>query len=329
VIKLGISDQDSLMGPDGARRRGLLERAADAGLDHVTVGDHISFHGGTGFDGLVSASAVLTSQDRLSAIVGVYLLALRHPMATARSLSTLAQMAPGRLTLGVGVGGEDRHEIRNAGVDPATRGRRLDDALGVLRALSTGEEVTHQGEFFDLEAASVLPAPEPRVPIVIGGKGDVAVRRTARFGDGWLGMFCSARRFAETRECILAAAADGDRQPPTWFGVNVWCGLDPDEARAREILGAKMESLYRLPAEKFAHIAPAGSSARVAEWLADFVDAGAEHITLVPAASSIEAAIDTAAEIRERLQAHAGTSRECTPAEFTRRRGPCRTARGR
>ena len=58
-------------------------------------------------------------------LVGVYLLGLRHPMLAARQLSTLAQVAPGRLTLGIGVAGEDRREVSNAGVDPGTRGRRL------------------------------------------------------------------------------------------------------------------------------------------------------------------------------------------------------------
>lgn len=294
------------MGPDPANRRRLLERAADAGLDHITVGDHISFHGGTGFDGLISATSVLTSQDRLSAIVGIYLLGLRHPMLAARQLSTLCRMAPGRLTLGVGVGGEDRNEIRNSGIDPTTRGRRLDEALAVIRYLATGEEVTHHGEFFDLDAASILPAPQPRVPLVIGGKGDVAVRRTAKFGDGWLGIFCSARRFAETRERILAAATDYDRQPPSWFGVNVWCGLDTDESRARELLRYQMESLYQLPYEKFKRIAPAGTPARVADELAEFIHAGAEHITIVPVAESPEAAIDAVANVRERLQLRIG-----------------------
>ncbi|HEX3956966.1 MAG TPA: LLM class flavin-dependent oxidoreductase [Trebonia sp.] len=49
-----------------------------------------------------------------------------------------------------------------------------------------------------LDAARILPSPKPPVPIVIGGKGDAAVRRTAELGDGWLAMFCSARRSAET-----------------------------------------------------------------------------------------------------------------------------------
>jgi alkanesulfonate monooxygenase SsuD/methylene tetrahydromethanopterin reductase-like flavin-dependent oxidoreductase (luciferase family) len=202
-------------------------------MDHVCVAGHISFHGGTGFDGLISATSVLSSHDELSVIVGVYQPGLQHPMLAARQLASISQIAPGRLVLGVGVGGEDRSEVSNSGVDPATRGRRLDESLKLMRVLATGEPVDHDGEFFKLEAASILPAPSPRVPIVIGGKGDVAVRRTAEYGDGWLGIFCSARRFAQTRHEIAEAAKARGRDVPRWYGVNVWCGLDPDEGRAR------------------------------------------------------------------------------------------------
>ncbi len=302
TIKVGISDQDAFTLPDPRSRRRLLDRVAAAGLDHVTVGDHIAFHGGTGFDGLITASMLLASHDSLPVLVGVYLLGLRHPMLAARQLSALAQAAPGRLTLGIGVAGEDRREVINAGVDPATRGRRLDEALPLVRRLLAGEEVSHQGEFFHLEEALILPPPQPRIPMVIGGKGEPAIRRTAESGDGWLGMFCSARRFAQTREQILAAAADLGRAAPPWFGVNVWCGLDPDPERARDLLAAKIERLYRLPYEKFRHLAPAGTPKQVAEFLRPFTEAGAEHVTLVPAGTSAEAEIDAAAEVREYLQ---------------------------
>src|ERR1700733_10515732 len=157
TIRVGISDQDGLTPPDPLLRRELLGRIAAAGLDHVTVGDHISFHGGTGFDGMITASMLLASHDRLPVLIGVYLLGLRHPLLAARQLATLAQTAPGRLTLVVGVGGEDRAEVSNAGVDPATRGRRLDETLMLLRLLLAGEEVTFSGEFFRLEAARILP----------------------------------------------------------------------------------------------------------------------------------------------------------------------------
>jgi alkanesulfonate monooxygenase SsuD/methylene tetrahydromethanopterin reductase-like flavin-dependent oxidoreductase (luciferase family) len=307
-IDIGISDQDGFTTTDPRARRRLLDRAADAGLGHLTFGDHISFHGGTGFDGMITASTMLASHDRLPVLLGVYLLGLRHPMLAARQLATLAQTAPGRLTLGVGAAGDDRAEVRNAGVDPGTRGRRLDEALTLTRALLSGEEVTFHGEFFTLECARILPPPRPPVPVVIGGKGDAAVRRTAALGDGWLGMFCSARRFAETRERILAAAGDHGRPAPGWFGISVWCGLDRDPARARELAAARMERLYRLPYEKFQHLAPSGSPEQVAEFLHPYVSAGARHLTLIPAGESIEAEIDAVAEVKQLLQAAWGAA---------------------
>jgi alkanesulfonate monooxygenase SsuD/methylene tetrahydromethanopterin reductase-like flavin-dependent oxidoreductase (luciferase family) len=220
-IRVGLSVTDALLVPKPADRRLLLDSAAEAGLDHITVGDHISFHGGTGFDGMVSATTVLSSHDTLSVIIGVYLLGLRHPMLAARQIATLSQIAPGRLVVGAGVGGEDRSEISNSGVDPSTRGRRLDETLAVLRAVLTGEEVTHHGEFFTLDQARILPAPRPAVPILIGGRGESAIRRTARYGDGWLGIFCTPRRFSETRTAILDAAARESRAPDS-FGRIVW-----------------------------------------------------------------------------------------------------------
>jgi alkanesulfonate monooxygenase SsuD/methylene tetrahydromethanopterin reductase-like flavin-dependent oxidoreductase (luciferase family) len=306
TIDVGISDQDGFTTADPRTRRRLLRRVADAGLDHVTTGDHVSFHGGTGFDGMITASTLLASHDRLPMLIGVYLLGLRHPMLAARQLSTLAQTSPGRLTLGVGVAGEDRSEVSNAGVDPATRGRRLDEALALVRRLLAGEEVTFAGEFFRLEAARILPPPRPPIPIVIGGKGDATVRRTAELGDGWLGMFCSARHFAETRQRILQASADRGRQAPSWFGVTVWCGLDGDAARARELAAAKMERLYRLPYEKFQYLAPAGTPKQVAEFLHPYLESGAWHVTLIPASRSIEAEIDAVGEVSEHLKAAAG-----------------------
>src|SRR5499426_4817929 len=120
-----------------ARRRELLERARRAGLDHVFVADHVSFHTGFGMDGLVRAASLAALEPELAVHVGVYLLALRHPVPVARQIATLCESAPGRLVLGVGVGGEDRHEVEVCGVDPATRGRRTDEALTVVRGALT------------------------------------------------------------------------------------------------------------------------------------------------------------------------------------------------
>lgn len=303
-VRVGIAPNEHLLNADGGRRRRLIDHAADVGLDHITVGDHISFHGGTGFDGLVAATSVLAAHDTMRVIVGVYLAGLRHPMATARQLSTLSEIAPGRLVLGVGVGGEDRNEIANAGVDPRTRGRRLDETLGLLRQLATGERVQHHGEFFSLHDASVLPAPQPPVPIVVGGSGPTAVRRTAEFGEGWLGMFCSSRRYAETKRQILAASMERGRPEPEWWGLNMWCGFGPDEGTARERLGARMQELYNLPGEKFRNVTAAGTPEDVAQRFMPYVEAGARELTVVLAGTSVHDEIDAVAKVRELLQAH-------------------------
>ena len=301
AVQVGVSVHDSLMMAGAQRRRDLTGLIEQAGLDYLSLGDHVSFHDGTGFDGLIAATAALSASDRLPVLVGVYLLGLRHPLLAARQLASISQLAPGRLILGAGAGGEDRNEISNSGVDPATRGRRLDECLQVLRALAGGSVVDHQGEFFELKAASIRPAPDPPVPIVVGSKGEAAVRRTVRYGDGWLGIFCSARRFAQTREQITAAAEAAGRAAPGWYGISIWCGLDADAARAKQLLADRLEGLYRIPFGKFEHLAPAGTPDQVASQLAPYLAAGVTHMSLIPAAASAQAGVELAAAVRARL----------------------------
>jgi alkanesulfonate monooxygenase SsuD/methylene tetrahydromethanopterin reductase-like flavin-dependent oxidoreductase (luciferase family) len=137
-VKVGVSVHETFLTPDAGERRRILDQVVDCGLDQVTMGDHISFHGGTGFDGLLGATSILSTHERVNVLVGIYLLGLRHPMVVSRQLATLSQIAPGRLVLGVGVGGEDRKEVSNAGVDPATRGRRLDEPAAVASTRPSG-----------------------------------------------------------------------------------------------------------------------------------------------------------------------------------------------
>ena len=102
----------------GEELRTVLALAAEVGVDHLCVGDHVSFFVGAGSDGLTTATSLLVAQADLPVYVALYLLPLRHPVPVARQLATLAQLAPGRLTLGVGIGGEDPHELEICGVDP-------------------------------------------------------------------------------------------------------------------------------------------------------------------------------------------------------------------
>ncbi|TMA28685.1 MAG: LLM class flavin-dependent oxidoreductase [Deltaproteobacteria bacterium] len=287
-----------LAGPH-VRRRALLERARRAGLDHVFVADHLSFHTGFGMDGLLQAATVAALEPELAVHVGVYLLALRHPVPVARQIATLCESAPGRLVLGVGVGGEDRHEIEICGVDPKTRGRRTDESLAALRALLRGEPASHACEFFSFERAWIRPAPDPPVPIVVGGRSAAALRRAGRLGDGWLGVWCSARRYAEARAEV---EAEGAGRAVAWrHGLQVWVGLDADPATARERLSRAMEGVYRIPFERFEKYCPYGAPDRIADFLAAFAAAGARDFNVMAVAASSEQAIDGVAEIHARL----------------------------
>ena len=186
-VRVGFFPTTGPMGEDGTAA--YLARAHDAGIDHVCCGDHVSFFVGVGLDGLVQATALTMLHPTLPVMTGVYLLPLRHPVLVARQLSDLDQLAPGRLVFGVGIGGEDRHEVEICGVDPSTRGRRMEESLTVLRRLLSGAPTTFHGEFFDMDDALVLPAPAQPVPLIVGGRSDAAARRAGRMGDGWLGIW--------------------------------------------------------------------------------------------------------------------------------------------
>jgi alkanesulfonate monooxygenase SsuD/methylene tetrahydromethanopterin reductase-like flavin-dependent oxidoreductase (luciferase family) len=296
-----LADSAMLCGPF-ERRRALLARVADLGLDHVFVADHVSFYGGLGMDGLVQAATVLATHETLRVQIGVYLLALRHPVPVARQIATLCESAPGRLVFGVGVGGEDRHEIEVCGVDPKTRGRRTDESLAVLRGLLAGGPFTHRGEFFELADAIIAPAPDPPVSILIGGRSDAALRRAARFGDGWLGVWCSASRYAKTLAEIDAQARASGRSGVAWrHGLQIWFGVDSDRARARGRLATRMQSMYRIPFERFEKYSPYGEPAEVADFLAPYVAAGCTNINAMCVAESSERAVEAVAAIKERL----------------------------
>jgi probable F420-dependent oxidoreductase len=131
--------------------------------------------------------AAQTEQIRLGTFV--YLLAMRHPFVGARAFATLDVVSGGRAEVGIGAGWLVT-EWEAAGLDPKTRGRRLDEAITVCKRLWTEEVIEHHGEFYDFESVMFEPKPvqKPHPPLVIGGESDRALRRAARHCDGWIGM---------------------------------------------------------------------------------------------------------------------------------------------
>src|SRR3954454_5700460 len=278
-----------------------LARMETAGLDFASVLDHLTFWDGAGFDGLTNATAVAAGHPRLPVLVSVLILPVRHPVVVARQISSLALFAPGRLILGVGVGGEDRHEIGAAGVDPSTRGRRMDESLTILRALLAGEAVSFAGEHFDLDSVLIRPVPVPSIPILVGGRSDAALRRTAQYGDGWLAFACSPDRFAAGTDLIQLQADDFGRADARFeHGLVAWCGFSRDDRRSR--LGAQIEALYKLPYDRFAKYCFEGSPVEVAKRLAPYAEAGCQRFSIIAVGESLDHEIDCVSETASQLR---------------------------
>jgi alkanesulfonate monooxygenase SsuD/methylene tetrahydromethanopterin reductase-like flavin-dependent oxidoreductase (luciferase family) len=289
--------------PGAAERRAALTGIAAAGLDHVMFGDHVSFQGGFGTDGLIQAAAALGARPDLDVYVGAYLLPLRHPVLVARQLADLADLAPGRLTLAVGVGGEDRHEITGCGVDPGTRGARTNESLTVLRQLLTGDPVSFTGTHIAVADTRIRPAPSIPVPIVVAGRSAAALTRAARHGDGWLAIWTSPSRYAQAITAIAEHAATAGRNPANLHhGLNVWCGLARHRDRAKDAVACATQNLYQLPYTAFERWSPHGTPDDIAEYLAPYMDAGCTTFNLIPCGDDTDTLIDMTARVRNLLK---------------------------
>ncbi|HVH19139.1 MAG TPA: TIGR03619 family F420-dependent LLM class oxidoreductase [Myxococcota bacterium] len=164
-----------------------------------------------------------TSRIRLG--TNVYLLALRHPFAAARAVQTLDLVSGGRAEIGVGAGWL-REEWRAAGLDPRSRGRRLDEALAVCQRLWSESAVEHHGHFYDFAPVAFEPKPlqKPWPPIHVGGDSERALARAARH-DGWIGLVetpdAAARFVARLRALRREAGREHARFEVTLHGRDV------------------------------------------------------------------------------------------------------------
>lgn len=280
--------------------KGLARRKA-AGFDLVVLSDHVSFRDGSGQDGLMRAAMAHAIQPDLQVLISSYLLALRHPVIVARQIAELDALAPGQLILGVGVGGDDRHEVKSCGVDPCTRGRRTDEALECLIALQKGKPVNFDGNHFQLNEVQIAPGILPPTPILIAGRAEKALSRAARFGSGWFGIFLSTDRFASAIKDIEDQAHGLGRQDVDWqHGMQFWCCVDKNKSKARARLAERMENFYQVPFEKFERYCPAGTAEEVANFIKGYVSKGARIVNLTTPGTDDEV-VQQASEIRDLL----------------------------
>ncbi len=147
--------------------------------------------------------------ERLRFLTTVYILPARTPVHVAKQVGTAAVLSGNRVGLGIGMGWM-AEEFEAMGTSFAQRGKRADEMLEVMRKLWTGEIVEHHGEFFDVPALEMLPAPTEAVPVYVGGLSTAALRRAARH-DGWVSDLHTIEELAAIRQQIEQYRQEYDR----------------------------------------------------------------------------------------------------------------------
>lgn len=138
-------------------------------------------------DPLIAIGAMSAVTTRLRFWTNVYVLPARNPFLVAKAVATAAVLSNNRVTLGIGAGWM-REEFELLGQEFRTRGARTDEAIEMLRVLWQGGMVSYHGRFYRFDAVEMSPAPTRQVPIYVGGESTAALRRAARYGDGWISV---------------------------------------------------------------------------------------------------------------------------------------------
>jgi probable F420-dependent oxidoreductase len=273
---------------------GVMAGAPDADVAHLEslpiaslwVGGHVASPNPSP-EAMVALSWLAARTERVRVGTAVLLLPLYPPAVVAKQIADLDRATGGRVTLGVGVGGEYPSEFEACGVPVEERGARTDEAIPLLRRLWTAEPVSHHGRFTTFDGVRIHPAPVQgtSLPIVVAGRQPVAMRRAARLGDGWMPYLYSPRRYADSVGTIRETAAAGGRDLTgfEWFAF-VFVNVDDDGDRARDDAARFLGGTYTKGdfAAMIDRVAAAGTVDQVAATLQAFVDAGARHLIFTP-----------------------------------------------
>lgn len=198
-MRVGVVLPQMEIGADPAVIREYAETAEAAGYDHLIAYDHVlgvdPNRPGRGAGAYTSESLfhepfvlfgfLAAATSRIECWTGVLILPQRPTALVAKQAAEVAVLSGGRLVLGVGVGWNPV-EYEALGQNFRTRGRRLEEQVGLLRDLWTHDTLTFEGEFDQVSAAGINPLPGHEIPIWMGGSADVVMDRIGRVGDGWL-----------------------------------------------------------------------------------------------------------------------------------------------
>src|SRR4051794_10987277 len=190
------------------------------------------------YDAWVVLSAIGAVTETIRLATNVYILPLRHPIVTARAITTLDRLTNGRVTLGIGVGWLEE-EFDVVGQPFHDRGKRTDEIMELLRKLWRDDVIEHHTEHYDFGPIKFQPKPIQKqgIPIEVGGTSKPALRRAGRLGDGWVETGTKDFDELASRIAIIQAARKEAGRENLPFEITSGIGRDLDGVRRAAELG--------------------------------------------------------------------------------------------
>jgi len=233
-------------GPEALLR--LARAIEQIGYDHIDIFDHVVM--GHPIDGrppgpynasmpilesLATLGYIAAVTSRVTLGTEVLVLPQREPTLVAKQVSTLDTLSGGRMRLGVGVGWQES-EYEALGEDFHTRGKRMDDAIHLLRAYWGEAHVSFSSEHYRAVEMAMEPKPPQgaRLPIWIGGYSDAAFRRAGRLGDGWVASRVSDEESARRALDAIRRHAEEAGRDPAQIGLQSMVAPPPRDAAGKQ-----------------------------------------------------------------------------------------------
>ncbi len=262
-----------------------IKRAEELGFHSLWVQEQaVLRQAASAMEGITMLSYAAAITQRIRLAMAVFLINLRNPIWLAKSLASLDQLSRGRVIAGVGLGAVTRL-YQAYGLSPDKRVARFNEGLALIQKLWTEDNVTFEGQFWQLKNATLMPKPfqKPHPPIWIGGSAPPAVRRAAFRTGGFMGAgSSSSEAFEEQVKILKQALAEANKDPADFaIGKRVYIAVDRDSARGAKRLTEWFGAYYGAPdlAEK---VSVWGGPEECAEKLGRIIADGARVINLNP-----------------------------------------------
>ena len=254
AIQIGVGLWDPRVDPeehiDPWQMVEVAEMADRMGFSYLAMPDRVS-RPIPRFDTLTLMAALALKTRSIRLLTHVFVTPLREPIELARRIVTIDHLSGGRFVLGAGLGGGEKvggpdltvyqKEFVDVGVDISERGGRTDEILQILKKLWTEPVANFEGRFYRFKNVVFEPKPfqKPHPPIWVGGNTDAAMKRAARFGDGWAGSLeNAAARVGSVEEALrrlMQCLKDQGRSRENFhISTTVRIHIDPDPAKAVE-----------------------------------------------------------------------------------------------